>query len=106
MAFNPLKEKGIPFERQVRNWDELNVDPYDKNEVHPYTRTRVILMNGIEVEAALFGHQMTRYTDVYDLKQKLAQVRRIEQQQQKTILWHSSLLKWISGSLRLLQFFS
>jgi rubrerythrin len=87
MAFHPLQEKGIPFERQVRNWDELNVDPYDKNGVHPYTRTRIILMNGIEVEAALFGHQMARQADAYDLKQKLAQVRRIEQQQQKAINW-------------------
>jgi hypothetical protein len=87
MAFHPLQEKGIPFERQVRNWDELNREPYDKNGVHPYTRTRIILMNGIEVEAALFGHQMARQADAYDLKQKLAQVRRIEQQQQKTIHW-------------------
>jgi hypothetical protein len=44
-------------------------------------------MNGIEVEAALFGHQMARQADAYDIKQKLAQVRRIEQQQQKTINW-------------------
>jgi rubrerythrin len=87
MAFNPLKEKGIPYERQVKNWDELNVDSYDKNEVHPYTRTRVILMNGIEVEATLFGHQFARHADDYTLRQKLAQVRRIEQQQQKTINW-------------------
>jgi len=87
MAFNPLQERGIPFEQQVKNWDELNVDPYDKNEVHPYTRTRIILMNGIEVEAALFGHQFARHAQDYALKQKLAQVRRIEQQQQKLINW-------------------
>jgi rubrerythrin len=87
MGFNPLKEKGTPYEKQVKNWDELNVEPYDKNEVHPYTRTRVILMNGIEVEAALFGHQMMRHADIFDLKQKLAQVRRVEQQQQKMVNW-------------------
>ncbi len=40
MAFNPLKEKGMPVEKQLRSWDELNVTPYNKNEVHPYTRTR------------------------------------------------------------------
>jgi rubrerythrin len=87
MTFNPLQEKGIPFERQVKKWDELNIGPYDKNEVHPYTRTRVILMNGIEVEAAMFGHQFARHADDYALKQKLAQIRRIEQQQQKLINW-------------------
>ena len=72
MAFNPLKEKGIPIEKQVKNWDQLNVEPYNKDEVHPYTRTRIILMNGIEVEAAMFGHQFARHTDDYALKQKLA----------------------------------
>jgi len=87
MAFNPLKENGIPFEQQVKNWGELNVDPYDKHEVHPYTRTRIILMNGIEVEAALFGHQLARHAQDYALKQKLARVRRVEQQQQKLINW-------------------
>lgn len=87
MTFNPLKEKGIPIDKQFKNWDELNVDPYDKNEVEPYTRTRIILMNGIEVEAAIFGHQFARNTDDYALKQKLAQTRRIEQQQQKLVNW-------------------
>ncbi len=87
MAFNPFKERGTPYEKQVKNWDELNIEPYDKNEVHPYTRTRVILMNGIEVEAAMFGHQMARHAVDSSLKQKLAEVRRIEQQQQKLINW-------------------
>jgi rubrerythrin len=87
MGFNPLEEKGIPMEQQTRDWGELNVQTYDKNEVHPYTRTRVILMNGIEVEAALFGHQFARHTDDMYLRRQLAQVRRIEQQQQKAVNW-------------------
>jgi hypothetical protein len=88
MAFNPLREQGIPIDKQIKNWDEtLSIEPYDKNEVHPYTRTRIILMNGIEVEAAIFGHQFARHTDDYALKQKLAQTRRIEQQQQKLVNW-------------------
>jgi hypothetical protein len=40
MGFNPLQEKGIPYDKQVKNWDELNVEPYHKDEVQPYTRTR------------------------------------------------------------------
>jgi len=87
MAFNPLKEKGIPIEKQVKNWDELNVEPYNKDDAHPYTRTRIILMNGIEAEAAMFSHQFARHTDDYALKQKLALTRRIEQQQQKLVNW-------------------
>jgi rubrerythrin len=87
MGFNPLKEDGIPLEKQLRNWSELNIKPYDKFNVHPYTRTRVILMNGVEVESAFFGHQFARHTADLELKRKLAHVRRIEQQQQKVINW-------------------
>ncbi len=87
MTFNPLEEKGIPLEEQTRNWKELNVEPYQKDQVHPYSRTRGILMNGIEVEATIFSHQMHRNTLDADVRKQLAQVRRIEQQQQKVINW-------------------
>ena len=85
MSFNPLEEKGVPLDDQVRTWSELNVTPYDKREVDPYTRCRVIAMNGIEVEAALFSHQFARHTDVPEVKAALAEVRRVEQQQQKVV---------------------
>jgi hypothetical protein len=85
MAFNPLDEKGIPVEDQFRNWSELNPEPYDKNAVHPYTRSRVILMNGIEVESIMFSHQFARHTDSLELRQKLALNRRVDQQQQKVV---------------------
>lgn len=85
MPFNPLQEKGIPLERQLRNWSELNAPPFDTKNVAPYTRCRVIAMNGIEVEAAFFGHQMARHTVDLDTKRQLAFVRRIEQQQQKAV---------------------
>jgi hypothetical protein len=85
MAFNPLEEKGIPVADQFRNWSELNVEPYDKREVHPYTRTRVILMNGIEVESVMFSHQFARHTDNPEIKQALALSRRVDQQQQKVV---------------------
>ena len=84
---NPMKEKGIPLEKQTLSWSLANPKPYDKRKVHPYTRVRGIFMNGIEVEAALFGHQFARHTDDLELKRQLAQVRRIEQQQQKMINW-------------------
>lgn len=87
MAFNPFDEMGMPLEKQLRSWDQLNSRPYDKYEVDPYTRCRVIAMNGIEVEAAMFGHQFARHTADPDLKRRLAYVRRIEQQQQKAVNW-------------------
>ncbi|PCC74026.1 hypothetical protein SAMN02745121_07687 [Nannocystis exedens] len=87
MGFNPLAEKGIPLEKQIRNWSELNVQPFDKREVHPYTRTRVIVMNGIEIESALYSHQFARHTDNWAVKRQLALVRRVDQQQQKAVNW-------------------
>lgn len=87
MSFNPLRERGIPMEKQFRNWSELNVKPYDKAKVHPYSRTRGILMNGIEVEAVMFSHNMARHTADPKVKQQLALVRRAEAQQQKAINW-------------------
>ncbi|QZH74211.1 MAG: hypothetical protein JY451_10945 [Erythrobacter sp.] len=87
MSFNPLKESGIPIDRQLRNWSELNTAPYDTRAVDPYTRCRVIAMNGIEVEAIINSHQFARHTADTGIKQNLAMVRRIEQQQQKAINW-------------------
>jgi hypothetical protein len=87
MAFNPLSERGIPLDRQLRNWSELNVQPYDKDKVHPYSRCRGIVANGIEVEAVMFSHQLARNALDPALKQQIAQVRRIEAQQQKATNW-------------------
>jgi hypothetical protein len=85
MPFNPLEQTGIPVEKQFRNWSELNTEPYDKLKVDPYTRTRVILMNGIEVESIIFSHQFARHTDNPEIKRALALSRRVDQQQQKAV---------------------
>lgn len=85
MTFDPLAEAGISVEQQFRSWQELNVEPYDKLSVHPYTRTRVILMNGIEVESIVFSHQFARQTDNIEILRALALSRRVDQQQQKVI---------------------
>lgn len=86
-SFNPLKEKGIPLDKQLRNWSELNVKPYQAHEVPAYSRCRVITLNGIEVESVMFSHQFARHTTDLDVKRQLATVRRIEQQQQKAVNW-------------------
>ncbi len=83
MGFNPLKEKGIPLEDQIMNWGKMNIEPYDKHQVHPYTRTRIILMAGTEFEGTWFGHQFTRHCKDMEAKRRAALSRRIEQQQEK-----------------------
>jgi hypothetical protein len=85
MPFNPLEERGLALEDQFRSWSELSPEPYDKYEVDPYTRTRVILMNGIEVESVMFSHQFARHTDNLEIKRSLALSRRVDAQQQKVV---------------------
>jgi len=97
MGFNPFDEKGIPMEKQIKSWSELCIRPYDPQSVHPYTRTRGILMNGIEVEAAFFYHNFHRHCDDIELRRQLSAVRRLEQQQQKMVNW------MIPGSESILQ---
>ncbi|KMQ50061.1 hypothetical protein CHISP_3015 [Chitinispirillum alkaliphilum] len=97
MGFNPFSEKGTPLSKQTKTWSDLNVNPYDHYTVEPYTRTRCILMNGIEVEASFFYHNFHRHTSNQEIRQELAQIRRIEQQEQKMINWlipsHQSTLE-------------
>ena len=33
MTFNPLEEKGMPLEKQLRNWHQIVAKPYKKQEV-------------------------------------------------------------------------
>ena len=82
---NPLDHPGMPVEDQFRSWSEMNVEPFDKLEVDPYTRTRVILMNGTEVESILFSHQFARHTDNLEIKRALAMSRRVDAMQQKVV---------------------
>jgi hypothetical protein len=82
---NPLDEKGLAVEDQFRSWSELNVIPYDKLDVDPCTRCRVILMNGVEVESITFSHQFARHTDNLEIKRALALSRRADAQQQRVV---------------------
>jgi len=87
VAFNPLEQKGIPVEKQLRNWKELNSKPVDKDAVDAYTRCRIIVMNGAEMEGMWFSHQFARHSADPDVKRYLAMGRRIESQQQKAVNW-------------------
>ncbi|GGV28707.1 hypothetical protein [Streptomyces spectabilis] len=87
MTLNPLEQRGIPLERQVRSWRELDVEPIDPDHCDPYTRCRIIAMNGIEAEAVLFSHQFARHCPDPEVRRRLAEVRYVEQQQQKAVNW-------------------
>src|SRR3954462_16005440 len=85
--FNPLDHKGVPLDQQLRNWRELDVEPIDPEAVDPYTRCRIITMNGIEVEAIMFSHQFARNCPDLDVKRQLASPRFGENQQQRVFNW-------------------
>ncbi|QCX81421.1 hypothetical protein C9F11_39195 [Streptomyces sp. YIM 121038] len=87
MTLNPLEQRGIPLDRQIRSWRELDVEPIDPDHCDPYTRCRIITMNGIEVEAALFSHHFARHCPDPEVRRLLAEVRYVEQQQQKAVNW-------------------
>ena len=67
------------------NWENIYPRAYDKRKTNPYTKTRVILMNGCETEQIFFLHQFQRNCRDNDLRREIAKIRRIEQQQQKKI---------------------
>lgn len=87
MSLNPLDEKGISLEKQLRSWHEIARKPFNKTDVDCYTRTRQILMNGIEIEAWNFKHAFSRLSEDEDTKKFISQSRRIEDMQQTTVNW-------------------
>ena len=82
---NPFTEKPKRIDDCLMDWKALSPAPYDKHTVDPYTRTRVILMNGTEFESVWFGHQFSRNCQNDDVRRALALIRRSEQQQQKLV---------------------
>lgn len=82
---NPFKEKPTKIFDSIQSFKELYPYSYNKNEVDPYTKTRIILMNGTEYEANWFSHQFSRNCSDNDLRRELALAREIEKQQQMKI---------------------
>lgn len=84
---NPFEQKPMPIENGFMDWKTVYPKPYNKHDVDPYTKVRIILMNGIEVESAFFSHQFHRNCTNNELRRELATTRRVEQLQQKHINW-------------------
>ncbi len=82
---NPFELNARSPEQLIMNWRQLTPVPYDKHIVDPYTRCRVILMNGTEFEAVWYAHQFSRHSGDNELRRQIALLRRLEQQQQKLV---------------------
>lgn len=82
---NPFELKPQKIEKTFTPWSKVFVKAYDKNEVDPYTRLRVILMSGTEFESVRYSHAFSRHCSNNDVRRRLAAMRRGEQIQQKRV---------------------
>ncbi|WP_233602135.1 hypothetical protein [Corallococcus sp. CA047B] len=85
MALDLFQEKGPTLERQLFTWKDRVRRPYSKLDDDAFTRTRVILMNGIEADALRMKHLFARLNR--ELRPHLALVRRAEHHQQTMVNW-------------------
>ncbi len=85
MPFNPFNEAPERSEKLFYDFKALYPESYLKDCADPFTKARVILMNGTEYEAVWFSHQFSRHCKNNDLRRELEFVRRSEQHQQKKI---------------------
>ena len=85
MAFNLFDSKGVGIDSQRFTWRDMVQKPISKLDDDAFTRVRIILMNGQELEALHFGHMAARFNA--DLRLPLAKVRRAEQHQATMINW-------------------
>ena len=66
-------------------WRDMVQAPTSKLDDDAFTRARIILMNGLEIEANRFSHACARMNR--DLQLPLARVRRVEQHQATLVNW-------------------
>lgn len=85
MSFNPFEEKPEKLEKGICDFAKMYPKSYDKDSTDPYTKTRVILMNGTEYESVYGGHNFSRNCPDNDIRRDLALIRKVEQIQQKRI---------------------
>jgi hypothetical protein len=82
---NPFEVKSKPVEENILNFKLMYPKSYNKKTATPWTKLRVILMNGTEFESNWFLHQFARNCPDNELRRQAAIVRNQEQQQQKRI---------------------
>jgi rubrerythrin len=80
-----LDAKGCPLEKQKFTWREMAGKPISKLDDDAFTRVRIILMNGIELDALRLKHIGARFHG--ELRLSLAEVRRAEQHQATMVNW-------------------
>ncbi|MEI2418436.1 hypothetical protein V8Z80_19840 [Orrella sp. JC864] len=85
MLNNLWDHRGVPLEKQRFTWRDMVGKPISKLDDDAFTRVRVILMNGIELDALRLKHIAARLNG--PLRVPLAQLRRVEQHQATLVNW-------------------
>lgn len=80
-----LNNKGCPLDKQCFTWQDFAGPPISKLDDDAFTRVRIILMNGIEIDAIRTKHFLARFNKALQLP--LARIRRVEQHQATLINW-------------------
>jgi hypothetical protein len=85
MSLDILKERGVPVGQQLFTWKDVVSAPISKLNDDAFTRSRILLMAGLEAEAVRFSHACARMNA--PLQVELARLRRIDQHQRTAIQW-------------------
>jgi hypothetical protein len=85
MAINLFTDKGTALDKQRFTWMELVNKPISKLDDDAFTRVRVILMNGVELDALRIKQVLLRMNR--EARVPLAQMLRVEQHQATAINW-------------------
>ncbi|TWO72871.1 hypothetical protein FN976_01095 [Caenimonas sedimenti] len=85
MTINLLQDKGVPLARQQMTWKDMVGKPISKLDDDAFTRVRIILMNGVELDSLRTKQVAIRQN--LEARVPLAQLMRIEQHQATAINW-------------------
>ena len=85
MTIDLMNDKGTPLDKQRMSWKDMVGKPISKLDDDAFTRVRIILMNGIELDALRTKQVALRCNR--DARVELAQLMRVEQHQATTINW-------------------
>lgn len=85
MTIDLLRDKGTPLSGQRLSWRDMVGKPISKLDDDAFTRVRVILMNGLELESLRTKQVALRMNR--DARVTLSELMRVEQHQATTINW-------------------
>jgi hypothetical protein len=85
MAINLFTDKGTALDKQRFTWMELVNKPISKLDDDAFTRIRVILMNGVELDALRIKQVLLRMNR--EARVPLAKLLRVEQHQATAVNW-------------------